>query len=85
MDAFSYICEDDPEAAATFVDSVDEAVSRLARFPNSGTAPFDPHLRRQGYRVLVVGSFLVFYLIRDRSVLVVRVLHGKRQYAFLLE
>lgn len=84
LDILDYIARDNPAAARAFVDRVDQTVGRLARFPRSGRQPADPRLRRLGYRMLVVGDYLVFYVVTGRTVQVRRVLHGARRYGFLL-
>ena len=85
VDLLDYIARDDPDAARNFVDRIDQAVGRLALFPRSGQQPRDGRLRRLGYRVLVVGNYLVFYVIVSRRVEVRRVIHGARRYDFLLD
>jgi plasmid stabilization system protein ParE len=84
LDILDYIARDNPGAARAFVDRVEHAIGRLARFPRSGRIPGDPRLRRGGYRLLVVGDYLVFYVVIRRTVQVRRVIHGARRYEFLL-
>lgn len=84
LDMLDYIARDDPRAARAFVDRVERAIGRLARFPRSGRQPLDARLRRRGYRMLVVDDYLVFYVVTRRAVQIRRVLHGARRYDFLL-
>ena len=84
LDVLDYIARDDPHAARRFVDRIDQAVGHLASFPKAGRRPGNARLRRLGYRLLVVGDYLVFYVITGRTVEVRRVLHGARRYGFLL-
>jgi len=46
----------------------------------------DDRLRIQGYRLVVIGSYLLFYLIDDKSLTVdiVRILYGKRDVPHLV-
>ncbi len=81
---FAYILNDDPAAAAKFVDRIDITISQLARFPLLGPVPKDPRHQHLGYRMLVVDNYLVFYVIKDQVVEIRRVLHGSRRYSFLL-
>ncbi len=81
---FAYILNDDPAAAAKFVNRIDSAISQLARFPLLGPVPKDPRLQHLGYRMLVVDNYLVFYVIKDQVVEIRRVLHRSRRYSFLL-
>lgn len=84
LEILDYIARDDPAAAARFVNRIDETIGRLAFFPRSGRRPRDPRLRRLGYRTLVVGDYLVLYVVVRGTVEVRRVIHGARRYDFLL-
>ena len=83
-DLFDYICRDSPSRATQFLDKIDRTISRLSRFPLSGVIPRDKLLQRKGYRVLVVVDYLIFYRFEKKSVVIYRILHGKRRYEFLL-
>jgi plasmid stabilization system protein ParE len=85
VDILDYIARDDPAAGRNFVDRIDQTIGRLSFFPNSGQRPREDRLRRRGYRVLVVGDYLVFYVIVSRRVEVRRVIHGARRYDFLFD
>lgn len=84
IDVLDYIARDDPRAASRFVDRIDRAIGRLSQFPRSGRRLLDARLQRLGYRVLVVGDYLVFYVVVRRTAQIRRVLHGARRYDFLL-
>ena len=84
LEIFDYICEDDPKAAARFIDRIDANVGKLADFPRLGNIPQDERLNTMGYRMLVIDNYLVFYVILDQTVEIRRVLHGSRRYSFLL-
>ena len=80
---FDYIARDDATAAAALLDAFDQAIARLAAHPFLGTIPKDDRLHRLGYRMLVVGKYLVFYVVKTETVQIRRVLHSARQYQFL--
>ena len=84
LEAYSYIETDSPAEAANWLNRVDWSLGRLSRFPESGTTPNDDRLAVMGYRVVVIGEYLAFYLIRRNRVEIRRVLHGRRRYGFLL-
>jgi len=84
LDILDYIARDNPGAARAFVDRVERMIGRLARFPRSGRTPTDARLRRREYRILVVGDYLVFYVVIRRTVQIRRVIHGAQRYDFLL-
>jgi toxin ParE1/3/4 len=81
---FAYILDDDPTAAAQFIDRIDSIISQLARFPLLAPVPKDPRLQYLGYRMLVVDNYLVFYVVKDQVVEIRRILHGSRRHTFLL-
>lgn len=83
-DIFRYIERDSPEQAARWLLAADKTLARLEAFPKSGALPRDARLVALGYRVVVVGEHLAFYLVRRRRIEIRRVLHGKRLYHFLL-
>lgn len=83
-DIVSYIKRDSPNAAMKMIKTFDERIKILADFPESGKVPKDVRLKYSGYRIVVVGNYLVFYVIKNNTVEIRRILHGKRDYGFLL-
>ena len=79
-----YIQIDDPSAAQNFLNQIDESISKLETFPYMGSVPKDIRLMHLNYRVLIIGNYLVFYVVLDEIVEIRRILHGKRQFGFLL-
>lgn len=79
-----YIQIDDPSAAQNFLDQVDDAISKFETFPYMGSVPKDTRLMHLNYRVLIIGNYIVFYVVLDKIVEIRRILHGKRQFSFLL-
>jgi toxin ParE1/3/4 len=73
-----WIARDSPARAVTFLDRLDERIARLERQPHLGRVPRNPKLQSYGYRVLVVESYLVFYVLRRRTIEIHRVVHGSR-------
>ena len=84
LDIFDYICEDDPAAASDFIDKLDKAITKLGSFPRSGAVPKDERLRLLGYHMLVFQNYLIFYVIKEKTVEIRRIIHGSRKYSFLL-
>jgi toxin ParE1/3/4 len=84
FEIFEYILKDSPEAALDQIERFDHSVGHLASNPLLGAVPNDERLRKLGYRILVVDKYLVFYVIKERIVQIRRILHGARQYEFLL-
>ena len=81
---FDYILRDNPTAAADLLDKFDEAISNLSQNPKLGVIPKDDRLKRLGYRILIVERYLVFYVIKNRTIQIRRIIHGARRYGFLL-
>ena len=79
-----YIMLDDPTTALSMLNKFDEAISILEYFPFSGSTPNDIRLQALNYRMLMVESYIVFYVVLDKTIEVRRILHGKRKYNFLL-
>ncbi len=84
LDIFEYIRRDNPTAAESLLEQIDASISNLSTHPLMGTVPKDERLHRLGYRMLIIGRYLVFYVIKGEIVQIRRVLHGARQYQFLL-
>jgi len=85
IDIFEYILSDNPSAATSFLDHVDQSILKLEDFPYMGVVPKDTRLKYLSYRILLVENYLVFYVVHEVQELVEirRVLHGKRRYNFL--
>jgi len=83
IDIFDYLKIDSPIAAAKLLDQMDKAIARLNLFPSRGIRPRDSWLKSKGYRILIVGDYLVFYVASTTRVQIRRVIHGKRDYSFL--
>lgn len=83
LEAFEYVRKDSPAAAESWLARIDKALGRLASFPLSGVIPKDPRLAARGYRMVVIGEHLAFYVVLPETVEVRRVLHGRRRYEFL--
>ena len=62
---FDWIADDSPANAAAFIEKLDQRVCSLTTHPFLGRIPRDEKLRNSGYRVLVIESYLVFYLVRE--------------------
>ena len=84
IEIVEYIMLDNPDAALSMLGRFDEAISVLEIFPLSGATPNDVRLQSLNYRILVVDSYLVFYVPFPGFVEIRRILHAKRKYDFLI-
>jgi toxin ParE1/3/4 len=83
-DIFEYIMRDNPAAASSLLEDIDRSISHLSSNPELGVVPKDDRLKKLGYRVLIIRKYLVFYVVKNESIQIRRILHGARQYGFLL-
>jgi len=80
-----YIANDNPTAALKLAEEIERSIIQLEGFPLIGAIPKNQRLTRQGYRVLIVDSYLVFYVpLNNGTVEIRRIISGKRDYNFLL-
>jgi toxin ParE1/3/4 len=77
-----YIALDNPRRAITFVDEIEERCNRLGEFP--GIARRLPALGKNA-RVLVFKGYLILYRDLPDHVAILRVIHGARDLAAILE
>ena len=75
---FDWIANDSPANAAAFLEKIDQRIGHLETHPLLGHIPREEKLRHSGYRILVTESYLVFYILRGKTVEIHRVLHGSR-------
>jgi plasmid stabilization system protein ParE len=67
-----------PSRAVLFADKLEKRIRSLELNPQLGRAPRDERLKRLGYRILIIDSFLIFYVVAARTVEIHRVLRGAR-------
>jgi len=80
-----YIANDNPAAALKLAETIEQSILQLEEFPLTGTTPKNRRLSRRGYRILIVESYLVFYVLPENGALEIRrIISGKRDYKFLL-
>lgn len=83
IDIFEYIKKDSPDAAINQIERFDQTISQLELNPFLGVIPKDDRLRKLGYRMLIIERYLVFYVVKKRTVQIRRIIHGARRYRFL--
>src|SRR5262249_32633741 len=75
IEIWSYIAERDPAAADRLLDALQARWQLMATQPRSG-APRDDI--SPGLRPLVVGQYLSLYRVTSNEVVIIRVIHGRR-------
>lgn len=74
-----------PIAAEKLILKIEKACMQLVSFPFSGSIPKDAYLSRKGYRMILVDNFIIFYLIDDTLIKIMRIIYGKRNYSDFLK
>jgi len=84
VEIFDYIARDSPNRAFSYLEKLDKRIGLLEQHPQLGRVPRHPKLREHGYRVLIVESYLVFYIIRGQRIEIHRVVHCSRNLDHLI-
>ena len=84
QDIVDYLNELSPAAALKLYDEMVEKIGSLVQMPKRCPLVKYPLLKAKGYRMLVVGSYLVFFVVSGSTVEIRRIIFGRRQYQFLI-
>lgn len=84
IEIFDFIAQDSPNRALAFVEKLHKRIGILVQHPLLGRIPRHPKLQEYGYRVLILESYLIFYIIRGETVEIHRVVHGSRNLDHLI-
>jgi toxin ParE1/3/4 len=84
LEIIEYIALDNSSAAEKMLARFEKALDLLSDNPSVGRLVRDERLKLLQYRFLVVDRYVVFYLFRDKKVLVCRILHGARDLLTIL-
>ncbi|NJM29533.1 MAG: type II toxin-antitoxin system RelE/ParE family toxin [Rhizobiales bacterium] len=82
IDIWFAIANYNPLDADRFLDTLNNRIDSLASYPDRG-AP-RPRLGK-GIRLLIEGNYLIIYRTTDSGVSVIRIVHGARDLAELLD
>lgn len=87
-EAFVYLALEDLEVGERFISAVEKSLERLSEFPFVGTVKEYKNQKLQNLRMWRMAEFekyLVFYLVSENTVDIIRVLHSSRDIAGELE
>ena len=84
LDVIDYLNTLSKEAAFHYYDRLTSEISSLRITPERCPRPRDLALAAKGYRYLVVGNYLVFYVVSGNIVQIRRILYARRDYKQLL-
>ena len=79
---FSYIAQDNISVAENMLEKLDAQISKLETFLEMGSklSDEDYKLAQRGYRFIVVHPYMVFYQKINQTIIIYRILHGRRDY-----
>ena len=72
-DIYLYIAIDNPEAAFRVTNEIVDKIDTLTKFPERCPIVQDNILARQGYRMLIIESYIAFFKVFESEVMVYRV------------
>ncbi len=78
LSIFDWIAKDSPARALSFVEKLDKRIGSLETLPRLGRIPRHPKLKELGYRVLIIESYLAFYVVHGHTIEIHRVVHASR-------
>ena len=84
MDVVNYLNTLSADAALRYYDLLIEKIGSLSQMPERCPYVRNNPLKAKGYRCLAVESYLVFYVVKEDTVQIRRILYGKRNYEWLL-
>ena len=83
-DIVDYLNTLSQDTALKYYDLLTEEILSLREMPERCPRPRDLALAAKGYRYLIVGNYLVFYVVSGDTVQIRRSLYGRRDYKLLL-
>lgn len=85
----SYITVDlaNPQAAANFVDKLQNNIEETRAFPESGSLVHNEFLQVENVRKKLVGNYIMYYLpdIGENIIYILRIVYGKRDLDEILK
>lgn len=79
-----YVAAERPAAAQKLAGRFDRKLSLLRADPYLGSVPGEESLALLGYRYLVLDNYLIFYIVEGQNIYIHRIVHGARDYRYLL-
>ncbi len=79
---FSYISQDNKNAAERLRTRLYEAIKQLTEFPEKGAVlpEEDAPGATRGYRRIVENPYIIFYRVLEDKIIIARVLHGRQNW-----
>lgn len=80
----TYIAAENRNAAEAITSRIEKTLHYLSVNPYLEKIPGEEDLAGAGYRFIIVQNYLIFYTIEGHTILVHRIIHGARDYIYLL-
>ena len=84
----SYICNElkNQLAAIAFSKRIEEAISTICLFPNSGALLENDFVKEKGVRKFIVDSYLIYYIYNsdDKMVYILRIVFARRNQSEII-
>lgn len=80
----TYLHQKNRDAARTLLAGINQGISRLSGDPYCGSEPKDEIIQKTGHRFMIVGKYLIFYVVRSQTIEIRRILHSARDIQVLL-
>jgi|GEM_PF-5727287 len=84
MQIVDYLSDYDINAAHHFLDALESLEKQLSVFPFSVPVSTHRSLMLRGYRVATLSDYLVFCKVENTTVIVMNIIHEKRDYIKVL-
>ena len=84
LDVIDYLNTLSRDSTLKCYDRLVSEIASLSTMPERCPRPRDLALAAKGYRYLVVGNYLVFYIVAGNTVQIRRILYARRDYKKLL-
>ena len=84
LDVIDYLNTLSQDTALKYYDRLTSEIASLSKMPERCPRPRDLALAAKGYRYLVVGNYLIFYVVAGNVVQIRRILYARRDYRQLL-
>jgi len=83
---YSYISDTlkEPETAARLYRALKQEILSLRSLPERYAVLDEPPYNKEGVRKMLVENYLVFYVIKDKTVYILRILYNRREWQAIL-
>ena len=82
IDIWQFIARENPEQADLFLDRIGRKLQTLARMPKIGK--LRPELT-ENLRSFPIGRYIIFYILLETEIEIIRILHGARDIQEVFE